>query len=98
MGCCTTVLHLSEDNARFLLLAVVAVIYMLLGALLFQILEEDGELRMGREYWNMYYEFRNESSRLLCSSLEDGNSTIEVSTVRVIKPLKRESASGARSR
>lgn len=79
MGCCTTVLHLSEDNARFLLLAVVAVLYMLLGALLFQILEEDGELRMVREYWSMYYEFRNESTRLLGSSLEDGNYTIEVS-------------------
>ena len=42
-GCCR-VLHLKEDNARFLLLAAVMVIYMLCGAAVFQALERDNEI------------------------------------------------------
>lgn len=39
---------LAEDNARFILLAVVLAAYMLAGATLFQILEGDLEIRQVR--------------------------------------------------
>ncbi|OWF45696.1 potassium channel subfamily K member 12-like [Mizuhopecten yessoensis] len=42
-GCCY-VLHLREDNARFILLFVVLGIYMITGAILFMILEQDNEV------------------------------------------------------
>ncbi|KDR14601.1 Potassium channel subfamily K member 13 [Zootermopsis nevadensis] len=57
MGCCS-LLHLTEDNARFLLLAIVLVLYMLAGATLFQYLEGEEELRMVREFWRIYSDFR----------------------------------------
>ncbi|KAG8226777.1 hypothetical protein J437_LFUL006301 [Ladona fulva] len=46
------------DNARFLLLAVVLVIYMLAGAALFQYLEEDSELKVDRDFWKLYEDFQ----------------------------------------
>ena len=48
-GCCER-LRLREDNARFLLLAVVMVIYMTLGALLFMCIERSEEVRHRKEY------------------------------------------------
>ncbi|XP_046387665.1 potassium channel subfamily K member 13-like [Ischnura elegans] len=57
VGCCS-LMHLSEDNARFLLLAVVMVIYMVAGAGLFQYLEEESELRAGRDFRRMYRDFQ----------------------------------------
>ena len=41
-GCCTA-LHLREDNARFILLALVMVVYMVTGATVFMVLEQDNE-------------------------------------------------------
>lgn len=78
MGCCTTILHLSEDNARVILLAIFAVLYMLAGALLFQFLESESELKMSRDYWNIYYDFRNDCDKLINGNYEDTNYTIEV--------------------
>ncbi|CAH1791768.1 unnamed protein product [Owenia fusiformis] len=52
-GCCV-ILHLREDNARFILLALVMVIYMLSGAALFMFLERDNETRERKEYYDQY--------------------------------------------
>ena len=41
-GCCYA-LHLREDNARFILLFLVLVLYMLVGALVFMLLEQENE-------------------------------------------------------
>jgi hypothetical protein len=71
MGFCT-LLHLTEDNARFLLLAIVLVLYMLAGAALFQYLESDAELRMTREFWRIYSDFRRHYLFLL---MQVANST-----------------------
>ena len=71
MGCCT-LLHLTEDNARFVLLAVVLVIYMLAGAALFQYLEGEGELKMAHEFWKIYSDFRRHYLLLV---LQAGNNT-----------------------
>ncbi|XP_059473207.1 potassium channel subfamily K member 13-like [Neocloeon triangulifer] len=64
-GCCNA-LHLSEDNARFVLLAVVLLLYMVAGAALFQFLEQDTELAMVQKFWDVYSDFQrrmaNESS------------------------------------
>ena len=48
-GCCER-LRLREDNARFLLLAVVLVMYMTLGALLFMCIEREEEVRHRKKY------------------------------------------------
>ncbi|KAL0267580.1 UNVERIFIED_CONTAM: hypothetical protein PYX00_009811 [Menopon gallinae] len=87
MGCCTTVLHLSEDNARIILLAFFAVLYMLAGAVLFQFLESEVELKMSRDYWNMYYSFRNDCRKLLNGNFDDNNYTIEIYMDRVHRLL-----------
>lgn len=71
MGCCS-LLHLTEDNARFLLLAIVLVLYMLAGATLFQYLEGEEELRMVREFWRIYSDFRRHYVFLLT---QVGNNT-----------------------
>ena len=55
-GCCT-LLHLKEDNARFILLAVVMCMYMAAGAGVFMLLEADNELRERAEYEAMYQDF-----------------------------------------
>ena len=55
-GCCT-LLHLKEDNARFILLAVVMCLYMAAGAGVFMLLEADNEQRERVEYRAMYQEF-----------------------------------------
>ncbi|KAL3175501.1 hypothetical protein MRX96_040244 [Rhipicephalus microplus] len=38
-GCCRRLLRLREENARFILLGVVLLVYMVLGALLFRAVE-----------------------------------------------------------
>jgi len=48
-GCCST-LHLREDNARFFLLMIVMVFYMLVGASVFMILEKENEDQEKQEY------------------------------------------------
>ncbi|XP_014671058.1 PREDICTED: potassium channel subfamily K member 13-like [Priapulus caudatus] len=55
-GWCEAI-QLREDNARFLLLAVVMVFYMVAGALLFQYLEQESELRAVESYRNTYAHF-----------------------------------------
>ncbi|XP_013417539.1 potassium channel subfamily K member 13 [Lingula anatina] len=55
-GCCTR-LHLREDNARFILLAFVMVIYMLFGASLFMLLEHDLEANKRQEWSKTYQNF-----------------------------------------
>ncbi|EFN81076.1 potassium channel subfamily K member 13 [Harpegnathos saltator] len=54
---------LAEDNARFILLAVVLVAYMLAGAVLFQRLESDLEIRQATEFWRVYHAFRRHHLR-----------------------------------
>ena len=48
-GCCA-LLHLHEDNARFLLLMVVMTLYMLFGATVFMLLEQDKEIEDRNTY------------------------------------------------
>ncbi|XP_043271412.1 potassium channel subfamily K member 13-like [Venturia canescens] len=49
---------LAEDNARFVLLAVVLAAYMVAGAALFQKLESDLEVKQAAEFWRVYHTFR----------------------------------------
>lgn len=51
-------LVLSEDNARVLLLAVMLLLYMLLGALLFQWLESSAELQLVHDYASVLQQFQ----------------------------------------
>ncbi|CAN7994083.1 unnamed protein product [Ixodes pacificus] len=60
-GCCRRLLHLREENARFVLLAVVLLVYMLLGAAMFMTLEREREVeardrygRVLRDFWLKY--------------------------------------------
>ena len=55
-GCCA-LLHLHEDNARFILLFIVMVIYMLTGATVFMLLERDKELEDRNQYHHEYESF-----------------------------------------
>ncbi|XP_014468067.1 PREDICTED: potassium channel subfamily K member 13-like [Dinoponera quadriceps] len=61
---------LAEDNARFILLAVVLVAYMLAGAVLFQRLESDFETRQAAEFWRVYHAFRRHHLRGSPSALQ----------------------------
>ncbi|RWS27239.1 hypothetical protein B4U80_01739 [Leptotrombidium deliense] len=55
-GCCSA-LHLREENARFLLLAIVLLLYMLFGATIFHLLEKDEEITSRNKYKNVYKKF-----------------------------------------
>ena len=55
-GCCTR-LHLREDNARFMLLAVVLILYMLAGAIVFMLLEQGREKEERKRYYNALADF-----------------------------------------
>lgn len=75
---------LAEDNARFILLAVVLAAYMLAGAVLFQRLESDLEIRQVQMCLRMY---RKENRKLdipICSlqllKKTIGNSKKEITT------------------
>ncbi|KAK2190636.1 hypothetical protein NP493_72g01038 [Ridgeia piscesae] len=55
-GCCSR-LHLREDNARFLLLAVVLMLYMLAGATVFMLLERGRETEERARYYDVLKTF-----------------------------------------
>jgi len=55
-GCCVA-LRLGEDNARFLLLFVVMMIYLLLGAGVFSLLESSNELAEREAYFSAVRQF-----------------------------------------
>ena len=55
-GCCA-LLHLHEDNARFILLFIVMVLYMLTGATVFMMLERDQELEDRNAYHHEFNAF-----------------------------------------
>ena len=55
-GCCS-LLHVKEDNARFLLLALVLCCYMITGAAIFMLLEQGNEQRERVEYRKMVDSF-----------------------------------------
>ena len=63
-GWCTA-LHLQEENARFLLLAVVLIIYLLFGATIFHYLEKDGEDIAREKYWKTFNDFVNKYKRVV---------------------------------
>ena len=48
---------MQEDNARFILLAIVMVLYMLTGATVFMILERDTELAEKEQYYHVLNTF-----------------------------------------
>uniref|UniRef100_H3AD36 Potassium two pore domain channel subfamily K member 12 n=1 Tax=Latimeria chalumnae TaxID=7897 RepID=H3AD36_LATCH len=50
-GCRSSWLHLNEDNGRFLLLALLIALYLLVGAAVFSALESPSELR-AQSRWN----------------------------------------------
>ena len=55
-GCCIWT-HFREDNARFVLLALVMVIYMLVGASVFMVLEQDKEVEDRNFYFHSFNAF-----------------------------------------
>ena len=68
-GCCK-IIHLKEDNARFILLAVVMVVYMLTGAALFTVLERDNEETEKRVYEEYVEKFKLKYPQVNVSDLE----------------------------
>ncbi len=56
MGLCQ-VLHLTEENIRFVLLALLLYIYLCIGACIFQAVEEDAENQMRDNYDIIYNDF-----------------------------------------
>lgn len=67
-------LALKEDNARFLLLALVLLLYMVAGALIFQALEENNEIQERKTYMDQYKAKFQE----LQSELETANVSLSV--------------------
>ncbi|ESP03097.1 hypothetical protein LOTGIDRAFT_111197 [Lottia gigantea] len=68
-GCCT-VIHPREDNARFILLAVVMVIYMAVGASIFMVLERDNEKKEKADYDAHVAEFKRKYPQINDTDLE----------------------------
>ncbi|NP_001191517.1 tandem pore domain potassium channel [Aplysia californica] len=68
-GCCR-IIHLKEDNARFLLLAIVMVFYMLSGAALFTALERDNEVEEKRIYDEIVKNFKEKYTMVNESDLQ----------------------------
>ncbi|XP_078516188.1 potassium channel subfamily K member 13 [Lissotriton helveticus] len=54
-GCCSSFGHLNEDNGRFLLLALLIILYMLCGAAIFSAIEQPME-REAKERWELRLE------------------------------------------
>ncbi|XP_069493560.1 potassium channel subfamily K member 13 [Ambystoma mexicanum] len=54
-GCCSSLGHLNEDNGRFLLLALLIILYMLCGAAIFSAIEQPKE-REAKERWELRLE------------------------------------------
>lgn len=53
--CCPGLAALNEDNARFVLLAALILLYMLCGAAIFSALEQPGE-RLARDRWSAHFD------------------------------------------
>lgn len=68
-GCCR-LLHLHEDNARFILLAIVMVLYMLAGATVFMLLERDNEIEERNHYYHILETFLHNNPSVNKSELE----------------------------
>lgn len=68
-GCCT-LLHLREDNARFILLFVVLLLYMFAGAFLFMSLEQENEQKEKQDFQNYLEEFYNRNPDVNKTELE----------------------------
>ncbi|XP_074663151.1 potassium channel subfamily K member 13-like [Tubulanus polymorphus] len=69
-GCCSA-LHLKEDNARFILLALVMVIYMLSGASVFMFLERENELNERSRYHEALRRFLDNNPRVNETELQN---------------------------
>lgn len=57
-GGCLARLGLSEDNARFILLVFIMIVYMLFGAVMFHQLEHATEVENRKSFWKLYHEFK----------------------------------------
>lgn len=68
-GCCA-LLHLHEDNARFLLLMVVMTMYMLFGATVFMLMERDKEITDRNLYLHQLETFLIENPDVNKTALE----------------------------
>ena len=68
-GCCT-LLHLREDNARFILLFVVLLLYMFAGAFLFMSLEQENEQREKQNFQTYLEEFYTRNPGINRTELE----------------------------
>lgn len=69
-GCCT-LLHLKEDNARFMLLAIVMCVYMAAGAGIFMVLEADNERVERADYEQLYRKFMDSNPAVNESQLQE---------------------------
>lgn len=63
VGCCARI-HLYEENARFLLLGVLMVVYLLLGAAAFQQVERPMEVAQRQEYHDSLQSFFKYNSKV----------------------------------
>ena len=54
---CFAVIHIKEDNARFVLLILFLIGYILIGAIAFSAVEREEEIRERRKYNDTYYLF-----------------------------------------
>lgn len=68
-GCCALI-HLQEDNARFILLAIVMVLYMLTGAGIFMFLERDNETIEKTKYQKIIDDFYKRNPSVNRTDLE----------------------------
>lgn len=66
-GCCN-LLHLHEENSRFLLLALVLLLYMVFGAIVFHLLESDAELNSRQKYRHVIDKFQLKYRHLINES------------------------------
>lgn len=68
-GCCA-LLHLREDNARFILLFILMIFYTLCGAGLFMLLERDNEIAEKDKYYRRYRKFLEDNPKVNQTDLD----------------------------
>lgn len=70
-GGCLARIGLSEDNARFILLVIAMILYMLIGAVVFHELEHTTEEANRQKFWKMYNSFKRQYNRSVDMELVD---------------------------
>lgn len=79
------ILHLKEDNARFVLLVLILLLYMLIGAGIFHVIEGSTETRERLEYKEFFQDYKNK---------QDNATFNETEFMEVLERYARASAKG----